>query len=151
MTSAKKALPGAGARRRCDTCRRQFRPARNAPTRRNCYTCRPINTDADEAPAAPVVPGPGAVDVDVHPMVVACRRELGARAESMDGLLLLDIVRTIAVGGHTATRLTGLQRTYQAQRALVFAGPAPSPAVGDAVAESSGDVVAEIFGRTGTR
>lgn len=146
MAQAAKALPGAGLRRRCATCGKQFRPARNAATRRNCYGCRPLKTDEGEQPAA-VTPGPGAVNLDEHPMVVACRRELGGRADSVDGLLLLELIRTIAAGGHSATRLTGLQRAYQAQRALALAGPPPAPATPAAGAvDDGGDVVARIFG-----
>jgi hypothetical protein len=133
-----------GLRKNCASCGRRFRPARGAAHRKNCYSCRPLKTDADQA--ASVVPGPGAVDVDAHPLVVACRAELGDRAGSLDGLLLLEVVREIAQGGHSATRLTGLMRTYETQRrAALAAQPAPQ----GAQAAPAGDVVAGIFRRAG--
>lgn len=73
-----------------------------------------------------------------HPLVAALRSELGDRAVTADGLVALAQAAMIAAGGHTASGMAALRRSYAEAKAAALAG---------AEAESSSaDVIRSLFG-----
>lgn len=89
------------------------------------------------APSAPQPDAPPPPDPREPPLVAATRRELEAakRADSPEGLILLQLAWHISAGGGTAAGLASLVRQYHTSKAAALDG-----------AEDGDDVLARIFG-----
>ena len=60
------------------------------------------------------------------PLVAATRTELGARAETADGLVFLSVAEQIAAGGHSASGLAALQRAFREAKSAALSGQGDS-------------------------
>ena len=106
----------ADLRRRCPTCKRQFRPPKGSP-RRYCETCRPSKARLLPVEAAPVVEA-GAIEA-----AVTAELERVERTDTIEGQALLALARD-------ADRLTGAARAAAIRelvklKPVAFEGTAP--------------------------